>query len=1308
VLRYSQKKNTNLPLKLLGMELEPGEGNNNALGLVDRVEEGRIALYQLERHLKDSQKGGDQIGDSGSVSSNRQFSLKSERSILDQTARDARLHYRKDSPLGLTVEELDDRGLLDGGSVPSYYTSIRQRTRRPLEMKKRGTRMQERNTNKMLKNAYHMIRTLVKRGLRIEEYCRQYDTGNCGMIDKKRFKVMIRNIGLPLTPKEIMDLMARYAVPSTEMVDFEALLRDANVALISKTIVSDIGNNNDDLVGQDSVESLRGADVGMYTGVLLDMKRMLIESAQSLGKSLGDVYRMFARWDNEGTGTVTATQFLRVLARLHIDLSDQDQDFVVELLDTNAQGRIDFEGLLSFCFAETVPELGSPNGVSIRAMFLEDEAARSAGGNDTMSAMSYEGLNEQKSIGSTGLEEIGGGGGGDNDKGVQWQQEKSSQSMRNPASRRPHTAGKVRKSEYSTHDSGATGAHREGGSGGASGEGEYPEPPGSSPGKADSKRPVTALPRVSSQDIHDRSQRKDQHQGEETKYHALELPDFIVNDYEEDDYMGSLTPISNMPPNFEQGEVDAASLNDNTLITEHNEENNWGSPQGMPSSANNHHNSNKPDLNGGSLEGLTVSQDSRDFDGLPPRHRGNQPALSRAPDSLESLIAAPHEHIAMLVEQTLATLREMIISRHRTGKTLQEIFQHFDRDGKGFFGVKDFIRGASDLRIETSERVATPAVNQIAIDDEGEGKVRLGEFIVFVTDPDHKTLETNIRGQVANLLLKAGSEEGLRNRLFEVFWKEDSRRPNQQQYRQQPGVVSTSSFISALGALELHLSISEVDRLIARFDVSGNGGCNVERFINMVSSGEAWRRATSKLASSQQAKWEAGQLRQELRTSSSRRAALHNAGITEEVISMAEYLGIRVLSEQNLLWIAADAFKAPLPVSWSSQKDSTGRTFFYNHLTNESSWDHPLDPHFRQLIDGYRQGNMPGMNPITVPFDVMDSPPPKSTDPRFTQIPANLHPPMRERPRSALPAADKSTSWKEQQQQHARNVINANYSQLKQGRAIEERYDALFGGSSRPSSAPNHIRKSNSDKSNYNKNDDAAAAAAQANMQQYTEGRTRSYKEAEKKAYGQQYFNLSHYKQNGYKTEEVERLHRQAREAAQGMGGPTSFNNKDTATNNNNAGRAARRPQSSGAVRRPRSGAATGRPARTGSATGQRPQSGAAAGGGRNYADFTTYQQNAGEQDPNALSAQAHRPSVVDRALYGEALPTWLQPKERSNWQEPAPKYDVNALTQEQMTGGATSTQDRLADMYGPDLLQKLDNLHGSPTASSSEEPRWN
>lgn len=135
---------------------------------MDTLEEGRVALHLLERQLKE-QKVGSPVGthtgtstmshgvgagvgagltetggDNNSVSSERR-SVNSERRLLDQVPRDARLHYRKGSPLGLTVEELDDRGLLDGGgSVPSYYVSMKQRGRRPLEMKKRSSRLQDR------------------------------------------------------------------------------------------------------------------------------------------------------------------------------------------------------------------------------------------------------------------------------------------------------------------------------------------------------------------------------------------------------------------------------------------------------------------------------------------------------------------------------------------------------------------------------------------------------------------------------------------------------------------------------------------------------------------------------------------------------------------------------------------------------------------------------------------------------------------------------------------------------------------------------------------------------------------------------------------------------------------------------------------------------------------------------------------------------------------------------------------------------------------------------------------------------------
>lgn len=124
------------------------------------LEQGRQQLQLLSRQLQE-QKTGDQ---SVCSSSNRQ-NLQAERKLLDQKPRGDRLKNRKGSPLGLTLEvlfkvhfvhthllifffhlkELDDRGLLDGGGVvPSYYTSLKQKQRRSLELQRRSSRMKHR------------------------------------------------------------------------------------------------------------------------------------------------------------------------------------------------------------------------------------------------------------------------------------------------------------------------------------------------------------------------------------------------------------------------------------------------------------------------------------------------------------------------------------------------------------------------------------------------------------------------------------------------------------------------------------------------------------------------------------------------------------------------------------------------------------------------------------------------------------------------------------------------------------------------------------------------------------------------------------------------------------------------------------------------------------------------------------------------------------------------------------------------------------------------------------------------------------
>ena len=142
--------------KIVKEPFEVSAMNVNEERMDDTIEQGRLALLTLERQLQEStypafhsksNSGGGSGGGGGSSgnqepsvnATNRTTStLSSERRLLDQAPRDLRLNNRMGSPLGLTIEELDDRGLLEGGMVPNYYASSRQRGRRPLEMKKRS------------------------------------------------------------------------------------------------------------------------------------------------------------------------------------------------------------------------------------------------------------------------------------------------------------------------------------------------------------------------------------------------------------------------------------------------------------------------------------------------------------------------------------------------------------------------------------------------------------------------------------------------------------------------------------------------------------------------------------------------------------------------------------------------------------------------------------------------------------------------------------------------------------------------------------------------------------------------------------------------------------------------------------------------------------------------------------------------------------------------------------------------------------------------------------------------------------------
>jgi hypothetical protein len=61
----------------------------------------------------------------------------------------------------------------------------------------------------------------------------------------------------------------------------------------------------------------------------------------------------------------------------------------------------------------------------------------------------------------------------------------------------------------------------------------------------------------------------------------------------------------------------------------------------------------------------------------------------------------------------------------------------------------------------------------------------------------------------------------------------------------------------------------------------------------------------------------------------------------------AEYLGI---DDEKYLGIAKEALMADLPEGWAQAvSEDNGKPYYYNHKMGESSWEHPLDNHYREM-----------------------------------------------------------------------------------------------------------------------------------------------------------------------------------------------------------------------------------------------------------------------------------------------------------------------------------------------------------------------
>mmetsp|Transcript_135954 Transcript_135954/g.378912 ORF Transcript_135954/g.378912 Transcript_135954/m.378912 type:complete len:279 (+) Transcript_135954:136-972(+) len=79
----------------------------------------------------------------------------------------------------------------------------------------------------------------------------------------------------------------------------------------------------------------------------------------------------------------------------------------------------------------------------------------------------------------------------------------------------------------------------------------------------------------------------------------------------------------------------------------------------------------------------------------------------------------------------------------------------------------------------------------------------------------------------------------------------------------------------------------------------------------------------------------------------------HEADADKDLQEYGQSLGLRDLGtgqDTDLMWVVREAFEAPLPTSWTEHVDAEGRVYFFNQITEESTWSHPMDGVYRELI----------------------------------------------------------------------------------------------------------------------------------------------------------------------------------------------------------------------------------------------------------------------------------------------------------------------------------------------------------------------
>lgn len=81
--------------------------------------------------------------------------------------------------------------------------------------------------------------------------------------------------------------------------------------------------------------------------------------------------------------------------------------------------------------------------------------------------------------------------------------------------------------------------------------------------------------------------------------------------------------------------------------------------------------------------------------------------------------------------------------------------------------------------------------------------------------------------------------------------------------------------------------------------------------------------------------------------------------VVPEVLDYARHLGIDPDAEPHLLELAREGLMAALPKGWlPCFHEASGAWYYYQTSTGTTTWEHPLDAVYKDLVERARTGNV--------------------------------------------------------------------------------------------------------------------------------------------------------------------------------------------------------------------------------------------------------------------------------------------------------------------------------------------------------------